>query len=391
LLKFEYDSKGRRIHKQVWNSSGGSPVTDLKFAYDGWNLIAELNTISTPTLLRSYIWGLDLSGSPQGAGGVGGLLEVAYYGSQTTNTFPAFDGNGNVAALVNAADGNPVAQYEFGPFGEVLRATGLMARSNPLRFSTKYQDDETDLLYYGFRYYDPRTGWWDSRDRAEEGGGLNIYAFVRNSPISCSDGVGLWATPVHHEIVDLWLPSDPYDHYPWRCCRVPVRELLKEGSDVVDGELGYMICDVVYWNFWLAQSSARAYQHAMTSPNLTPAASQALYDQFMTSRIISAKAFAAEARKRRNTDCAFIYAAIVALGEAYHAYSDGLSPAHAGFQVWYGPLDGIAHFGSILSYWDYVQEHKGMETPEKFHAMEAAVIASVRSQFQSILDSILEQ
>ena len=39
-----------------------------------------------------------------------------------------------------------------GPFGELLRATGPMAKANPFRFSTKYQDDETDLLYYGYRY-----------------------------------------------------------------------------------------------------------------------------------------------------------------------------------------------------------------------------------------------
>jgi RHS repeat-associated protein len=29
-----------------------------------------------------------------------------------------------------------------------------MARANSFRFSTKYQDDETDLLYYGYRYYE---------------------------------------------------------------------------------------------------------------------------------------------------------------------------------------------------------------------------------------------
>ena len=47
-------------------------------------------------------------------------------------------------------DGAISAQYVYGPFGEVLRATGPMAKVNPFRFSTKYQDDETDLLYYGY-------------------------------------------------------------------------------------------------------------------------------------------------------------------------------------------------------------------------------------------------
>jgi RHS repeat-associated protein len=106
-----------------------------------------------------------LSGSLQGAGGVGGLLEVSDYGSSTTtNCFAAFDGNGNLAALVNAANGTTLANYEYGPFGEVIRQTGPMAKVNPIRFSTKYQDDESDLLYYGYRYYKASTGTWLSRD-----------------------------------------------------------------------------------------------------------------------------------------------------------------------------------------------------------------------------------
>jgi RHS repeat-associated protein len=133
-----------------------------RFLYDGWNLLVELQPNNTP--VRSYVWGTDLSRSMQGAGGVGGLLEVSYFGTATTNCFPAFDGNGNVMALVNAGDGTLAANYEYGPFGEVIRATGPMAKVNPFRFSTKYQDDETDLLFYGYRYYKPSTGSWLSRD-----------------------------------------------------------------------------------------------------------------------------------------------------------------------------------------------------------------------------------
>jgi hypothetical protein len=47
-------------------------------------------------------------------------------------------------------DGTTVAKYEHGPFGEVMRCTGPMATVNPIRFSTKYRDDESDLLYYGY-------------------------------------------------------------------------------------------------------------------------------------------------------------------------------------------------------------------------------------------------
>jgi RHS repeat-associated protein len=209
-LAFAYDSKGRRIQK-IETTNGVAFATNT-FLYDGWNLVAELGTNNT--LLRNYTWGNDLSGSAQGAGGVGGLLEATYHGaSATTNAFVAYDGNGNVGALVNAVDGTLLANYEYGPFGEAIRATGPMAKVNPFRFSTKYQDDESDLLYYGHRYYKPSTGTWMSRDllgdlyflleqiwatkalqlreHLREGANLPSYLFVKGDPISQIDILGL--------------------------------------------------------------------------------------------------------------------------------------------------------------------------------------------------------
>jgi RHS repeat-associated protein len=190
-LKFEYDWIGRRIHKQV-RSQSSAPTNDVKFVYDGWNLLTELNTTNN-AVIRSFMWGTDLSGTIQGAGGVGGLLEVIYKGAQATNCFVAFDGNGNAAALADAGSTNLLAQYEYGPFGEVLRATGPMAKVNPFRFSTKYQDDETELVYYPpGRFYCPSRGGWLSPDPAELEGGLNLYCFVDNDPIDDIDMLGLW-------------------------------------------------------------------------------------------------------------------------------------------------------------------------------------------------------
>jgi len=204
-LGFAYDAKGRRIQKNVTN---GVSVSTINFLYDGWNLIATLSANSQ--LLSSYTWGSDLSGSMQGAGGVGGLLEVSYYGTSTTNCFPAFDGNGNVAALVNAADGTMSANYEYGPFGEVIRATGPMVKANPFRFSTKYQDDETDLFYFGYRYYKPSTGTWVTRDPLEETGGKNLYAFVRNDPVDKADAKGQSEIKMYYQdgvTKTIWSPT----------------------------------------------------------------------------------------------------------------------------------------------------------------------------------------
>jgi RHS repeat-associated protein len=166
-LVLAYDWQGRRIEKvtSTWNGSTYTPQNTNRFVYEGWNLLAELNCLNSPS--RTYMWGMDLSGSLQGAGGVGGLLEVSdrtTINGQPSIHFVSDDGNGNVASLVNMTDGSVSAAYEYGPFGEVIRATGPMSRANPFRFSTKYQDDETDLLYYGYRYYNANTGRWNSRD-----------------------------------------------------------------------------------------------------------------------------------------------------------------------------------------------------------------------------------
>jgi RHS repeat-associated protein len=197
-LQFEYDYLGRRIGKKVYLWSGGgyspTPSVYLKFVYDDWNLLAELDANSN--LVRSYMWGLDLSGSEQGAGGVGGLLLFIDHSSPATRHFVAYDGNGNVMALVNAADGTVSAQYEYSPFGETLSLSGSVASANPFRFSTKYMDSESGFLYYGYRYYNPSTGNWLSRELLGELGGANLYAFARNNPIGLIDLLGFLVTSV---------------------------------------------------------------------------------------------------------------------------------------------------------------------------------------------------
>jgi uncharacterized protein RhaS with RHS repeats len=47
------------------------------------------------------------------------------------------------------------------------------------------------MSVYGYRYYDPVTGRWPSRDPIEERGGLNLYGFVGNQSLSGYDYLGL--------------------------------------------------------------------------------------------------------------------------------------------------------------------------------------------------------
>ena len=88
-----------------------------------------------------------------------------------------------------------VAHYEYDPFGRLTQdddtdSSGYHA-INPFKFSTKYHDAETGFYYYGYRFYDPVTGRWSSRDPIGEKGGLNVYSIVDNAPNQFVDILGL--------------------------------------------------------------------------------------------------------------------------------------------------------------------------------------------------------
>ena len=62
---------------------------------------------------------------------------------------------------------------------------------------------ESGVAYYGYRYYDPVTGRWSSRDPIEELGGLNLYGFVGNHGINKLDYLGMVDWVFWKEVVRL--------------------------------------------------------------------------------------------------------------------------------------------------------------------------------------------
>jgi len=123
--------------------------------------------------------------------------------------------------MVNTATGEAQARFEYDPFGQEVRATGPALAHAKFRFSSKYFDGESDLSYYGYRFYNPDTGRWVNRDPIGEQGGVNLYGFVSNNPVNATDPLGLhqWiegpsgSEPTAHQSFNVGDPSGQYSSY----------------------------------------------------------------------------------------------------------------------------------------------------------------------------------
>ena len=91
------------------------------------------------------------------------------------------------SAVVLDATGALINREEYLPFGTT--SFGSYARKR-YRFGGHERDGESDLGYAGARYYLPWAGRWASCDPAGPMDGLNLYAYVRNSPLVLNDPTG---------------------------------------------------------------------------------------------------------------------------------------------------------------------------------------------------------
>ena len=198
---FTYDGKMRlRMRSDyLWNGSALVPTSEIRYIYDGMLVVQERDYNNNPTV--TYTRGTDLSGSLQGAGGIGGLLARSHgytAGSWTTHNFYHADGNGNITYLVDSSQAL-AASYKYNPFGGTITSSGTLASANTYRFSSKEYHSNPGLYCFGYRFYDPNLQRWLNRDPLTEQGhrllrgacktcyaalrkDVNSYQFCENSP-----------------------------------------------------------------------------------------------------------------------------------------------------------------------------------------------------------------
>jgi RHS repeat-associated protein len=112
-------------------------------------------------------------------------------------------------ALISDENGKVVQKYLYEPFGTLIASKGM--DENHYTFTGKEYDLESDLLYFGARYYDPKIGRFITRDIANpdytDPQTINRYVYCLNNPVRYVDPTGMWG-------IDLmnggYIPGDNY-------------------------------------------------------------------------------------------------------------------------------------------------------------------------------------
>ncbi len=191
---FVYDGMGRlRTRNEfTWNGSKWVVGSTVNYLYDGKRVIQERDGSNNPNV--SYTRGTDLSGTMEGAGGIGGLLgrSSGYSaGNWTTNHYYHADGNGNIMYLVDSSQGM-AATYRYDPFGNSFGSSGPLASANVYQFSSKELHRLSGMYYFLYRFYDPSVRRWLNRDPLGEPGFETLHLvsqplFIRKLRLNVND------------------------------------------------------------------------------------------------------------------------------------------------------------------------------------------------------------
>jgi RHS repeat-associated protein len=97
---------------------------------------------------------------------------------------------GSPRLVINTADGAVTQRMDYDVWGRVTQDTN--PGFQPFGFAGGLYDQDTGLVRFGARDYDPETGRWTAKDPILfAGGDANLFAYVANDPVNWGDPAGL--------------------------------------------------------------------------------------------------------------------------------------------------------------------------------------------------------
>ena len=177
VVECTYDYMGRRHTRKV--SVNGTVSSYLRYMYRGYLQIAAIDAVSG--VFRWFLFWDPTQ--PEAARPLAIRKDGTWYAY-------GWDLTGNVTEIFGKA-GYLRTVYTYTPYGEVAAEGDV---TQPIQWSSEYNDEELGLVYYNYRHLNPHDGRWISRDPIEEEGGWNLFAFVGNKIFNQSDVLGLICT-----------------------------------------------------------------------------------------------------------------------------------------------------------------------------------------------------
>jgi RHS repeat-associated protein len=220
LINLSYDALGRRISTEITKKATGEK--EIEYYYlDGARVIEDLGP--NDEVRRTYVYG----------NGIDEMLMMERWENNVPEDRKLYYHENALGSITHISNekGEIEESYKYEAYGKVTIYDERGKERKKSRFKNRYlftgreYNSETGLYYYRARYYSAEMGRFLQRDTVRDDILLNLYTYVRNSPMRYIDPEGFKAK-------HLLTLSSPIGHYTQ-----PIAEVSKMFTYLIDGKL----------------------------------------------------------------------------------------------------------------------------------------------------------
>jgi len=183
---YKWDAENRLVEIDYPGTGNNS-----QFTYDGLGRCADIveTRNGTVTSTKQFVWcGIQMCEARDASSAI--TAQYFSYG-QTIGGASLFYPKDHLGSIWGLTDqnGNMQTSYSYDPYGRVTQSQGTP--TSDVQYAGYYYHLPSGLNIALRRAYNAASGRWLNRDLVGETGGINLYNYVRNSPINFSDPLGM--------------------------------------------------------------------------------------------------------------------------------------------------------------------------------------------------------